>query len=475
MGERAFTVAPEEATDVTRRDGESYAESPAIRLLDALRSGDDLGVLAVCGDTTTVTAENMRWSCQGRDEIHRMLTAARERFPGLAFESRTRHIGFGLVIDEARVQDLPAEEPGAERTEVGTGPEASIGPSGEAAADVGSEGPGKHAGRSLTPAPADAHPMWDEPVTEKRNVMAVWQERYFDELPAARLNMPVRVTVRHDDLQVHDITLSFPAALLKRALGLHVDPLEMSLSEVQSAFIAPVGAGFTTHTLARPELALVPPAPAEPEPDVATPEPPRRRRRGRVLVPVLLALIAVAAGGAWWTVQGESLPGTAAPPVPSGPSAASTPTQAPSASATPSARPSSTKAPTVTHAPPSNAPSRKPNVTLKSDLAFGFNSATLSKAAKTAIDRVARQVRDAGLTGKIYVDGYTDNLGSAAYGLVLSQRRADAVSHYLGSQLIGVPVTIVSIGHGEADPVAPNATRQGRIANRRVTITLPKP
>ena len=45
--------------------------------------------------------------------------------------------------------------------------------------------------------------------------------------------------------------------------------------------------------------------------------------------------------------------------------------------------------------------------------------------------------------------------------------------HYLGSRLVGVPVTILSTGHGEADPVANNSTAQGRQANRRVTITLP--
>ena len=87
---------------------------------------------------------------------------------------------------------------------------------------------------------------------------------------------------------------------------------------------------------------------------------------------------------------------------------------------------------------------------------------------------MARQVRRAGLTGKIYVDGYTDDVGSTAFGLVLSQRRADAVSDYLQSQLLGVPVSIVSVGHGESDPVASNATAGGRQQNRRVTITLPQ-
>jgi outer membrane protein OmpA-like peptidoglycan-associated protein len=40
---------------------------------------------------------------------------------------------------------------------------------------------------------------------------------------------------------------------------------------------------------------------------------------------------------------------------------------------------------------------------------------------------------------------------------------------------VGVPVTIVSIAHGEQDPVADNSTQAGRQANRRVTITLPQP
>ncbi len=101
--------------------------------------------------------------------------------------------------------------------------------------------------------------MWDQPATEKRNVMRLWRERAEEEQRATALNMPVRITVRHDDLQVHEVSLSFPAALFKRALGMRVDPFEISLSEVQSAFIAPVGAGFTTHALDRPELTLVTP------------------------------------------------------------------------------------------------------------------------------------------------------------------------------------------------------------------------
>jgi outer membrane protein OmpA-like peptidoglycan-associated protein len=281
--------------------------------------------------------------------------------------------------------------------------------------------------------------------------------------------------------------MEFPAALLKRALGMYVDPLEMSLSEVQSAVIAPIEAGFTTRTLEGPELSSPSQEPPEDDAETAGEKRPRHRRR-RVLVPALVALVGVAATGGWWVAQGRPALNAGLLPWPSsastGPSSSSTPnTQSNTQPSTPpSTQPSTqvtatqvstSQAPVVTHAKPSETPSGKPNVTLASALAFKFNSATLSPQAKTAIGHLAQEVRSHGLTGKIYVDGYTDDLGSASHGLVLSQQRADAVSHYLGSRLVGVPVTIVSTGHGEAHPVADNKTAAGRRANRRVAITLP--
>ena len=460
MGGRALSASLEETEDVARRDRAQQTrrtqetaqdDSPAIRLLDAMRAGDDSGVLAVCGDTTTVTADNMNWSCRGRDEIHAMLIVVREHFPEITFESRTRHVGFGLVIDEARVQELRADTNEANEEVVDPPVE---------------ETPAKH----LAVPDPDVHPMWDEPVTEERNVMELWRETSYDHLPSIPLNMPVRVTVRHDDLQVHDVTLSFPAALLKRALGMHVDPLEMSLSEVQSAFIAPVGAGFTSYELARPELAVVPP-PAEPEQRTTEDdEPPRRRRR--VLAPVLVALVALIAAGGWWVVQGRDSNVTAGTPTAS---TSAEPTQQPTASTSPTAQATSTTQPKVTQAQPSDAPSRAPDFTLESsDLAFDKNSAVLSSAAKANIADIADQISTAGVRGKIFVNGYTDNLGSAASGIRLSRQRALAVSEYLRTQLAGAPVSIVVVANGEKDPIGSNKTEAGREKNRRVTITLPK-
>jgi outer membrane protein OmpA-like peptidoglycan-associated protein len=427
-------------------------DNPAIPLLEAMRNGDEPALLAAVTQSTTVTAENMPWACRGPDEIQTMLREVRDRFPGLVFESSTRHIGFGLVIEEARVRDTVAEAAAASRS---TGSDAQAAQEDAAAAEVDEQ----------------SHPMWDQPAVRRTSATARLGGAGDADLGPVPLNMPVRVTVKHDDLQVHEVRLSFPAALLKRALGQEVDPLEVSLSEVQSAFIAPVGAGFTTHSLARPDLTAVPPSVADRGSPVerGAAEPPRRRRR--YVVPLLVLVALVASAGWWFTTQSDGGTSTASP------RGSGTPTSPPSASASPRASAGSSasaKVPTVIRSESTSEPTRKPNVVLRSDLAFGFNSSTLSPAAKAAIDKVAREVRSAELSGRIYVDGYTDSIGSAAYGLVLSNRRALVVSDYLKTQLLGAPVSIAAVGHGESNPIASNATAAGRRQNRRVTITLPR-
>jgi len=453
MGGRARSATPKHADTAP---GTEHADNPGLRLLDALRAGDEAGVLAVCGPATTVSAENMAWSCRGREQIRAALDDARALFPGVTFESRTRQVGFGVVIEEARVRDVQPEA---------------------ASVDLESE---FHA--DAEPDERSDHPMYDDPTFDGNPAYVVAPARPLTEWrdageAPAPLDLPVRVIVRHDDLQVHEVAFSFPAALLNRALGLPVDPFELSSSEVQSAFLAPIGAEPVTRDLARPDpvLGAGTPVAAQLEPSVVDDRSPRRRGRW---VMVLVALLALVAAGAWWAVQGrggdrEADPATsnsvASTPPSTSPSLTPSPTPSPSASVPAS------RAPTVTHARPSETPARTPNVTLRSDLAFGFNSARLSAEAKTAIDQVARQVVRAAPHGRIFVDGYTDSTGSAAYGVVLSRQRADAVSTYLQSQLLGAPVSIVSTGHGEAHPVADNATASGRKANRRVTITLPRP
>ena len=71
----------------------------------------------------------------------------------------------------------------------------------------------------------------------------------------------------------------------------------------------------------------------------------------------------------------------------------------------------------------------------------------------------------------IQVFGYTDNTGSQQLNERLSLQRAESVANYLMSD--GVKSNRVSVkGFGWNDPVASNATPEGRAQNRRVEIYI---
>lgn len=69
------------------------------------------------------------------------------------------------------------------------------------------------------------------------------------------------------------------------------------------------------------------------------------------------------------------------------------------------------------------------------------------------------------------VNGHTDSTGSVAHNQQLSQRRAASVANYLGGQGID-PRRFAVIGFGSSQPVATNATPEGRAQNRRVEIQI---
>lgn len=69
------------------------------------------------------------------------------------------------------------------------------------------------------------------------------------------------------------------------------------------------------------------------------------------------------------------------------------------------------------------------------------------------------------------IEGYTDNTGTPAINMKLSQQRADAVRQALITE--GLPAaTISSKGLGQANPIADNSTAAGRQLNRRVDIIV---
>ncbi|MGC6406722.1 porin OmpA [Bisgaard Taxon 45] len=92
--------------------------------------------------------------------------------------------------------------------------------------------------------------------------------------------------------------------------------------------------------------------------------------------------------------------------------------------------------------------------TLNSDVTFGFNKADLKPAAQNVLDGIYGEIAQL-KSASVSVAGYTDRLGSDAYNLKLSQRRADTVANYLVAK--GVAQNAISAtGHGEANPVTGN-------------------
>ena len=109
-------------------------------------------------------------------------------------------------------------------------------------------------------------------------------------------------------------------------------------------------------------------------------------------------------------------------------------------------------------------------VVLNADTFFDFDKATLKPEGREVLDQVAEQSAAMELETLIAVV-YTESTGPSAYNKKLSVLRADSVKVYLVSK--GVPADrIYTEGKGESDPIATNATREGRAQNRRVEIEL---
>jgi outer membrane protein OmpA-like peptidoglycan-associated protein len=102
---------------------------------------------------------------------------------------------------------------------------------------------------------------------------------------------------------------------------------------------------------------------------------------------------------------------------------------------------------------------------------FDFDKANIKPEYRDILNRIAGILMT--LKGySIAVYGYTDDIGTQAYNLQLSQRRAEAVRDFLVQTGIS-PTTITNIkGFGKADPRVPGDSDQARAANRRVEIGI---
>ena len=109
-------------------------------------------------------------------------------------------------------------------------------------------------------------------------------------------------------------------------------------------------------------------------------------------------------------------------------------------------------------------------VNLPGNVTFATDSAQIRPEFYPVLNDVAATLQR---YPQSYIDvvGHTDNTGSAEYNQRLSEQRAQSVANYLVSRGVE-PARIAAYGQGETQPIASNATPEGRQANRRVELRI---
>lgn len=101
---------------------------------------------------------------------------------------------------------------------------------------------------------------------------------------------------------------------------------------------------------------------------------------------------------------------------------------------------------------------------------FDFDKSDIKPEYRDTLNRIAGILMTLkGYTTNVY--GYTDDVGTQAYNLQLSQRRAEAVRDFLLHAGIS-PTILTAKGFGKSDPRVPGESEQARAANRRVEIGI---
>lgn len=109
-------------------------------------------------------------------------------------------------------------------------------------------------------------------------------------------------------------------------------------------------------------------------------------------------------------------------------------------------------------------------VKFNSGLLFNAGSTDLQPAAKTNLQNLASSLQQNPGTNLIII-GHTDDTGTAQQNMDISMQRAEAVKAYLATNGLDSS-RITTIGKGETEPIADNATESGRAQNRRVEVVI---
>ncbi len=106
-----------------------------------------------------------------------------------------------------------------------------------------------------------------------------------------------------------------------------------------------------------------------------------------------------------------------------------------------------------------------------SNVLFDFDKYVVKKEYRKNLDDLGIFLKKNPQTYAV-LSGFTDNIGTEAYNIQLSKKRAESVRSYLQKTNKIDSKRLLPYWYGYANPVATNKTARGRQLNRRVTITL---
>jgi outer membrane protein OmpA-like peptidoglycan-associated protein len=120
------------------------------------------------------------------------------------------------------------------------------------------------------------------------------------------------------------------------------------------------------------------------------------------------------------------------------------------------------------YVPPPPAPRPQQTAARNYLVFFDFNKSDLTPNARSVVDQAANSAKTNAIT-RLNVTGYTDTVGSDAYNMRLSRRRAESVAAELEAQ--GVPSSEIAIfAKGKHDLLVPTGDGVREPQNRRVQI-----
>lgn len=122
-----------------------------------------------------------------------------------------------------------------------------------------------------------------------------------------------------------------------------------------------------------------------------------------------------------------------------------------------------------------DAITRDPDSTVylaQAGILFDVDSSVVRPEAVPALKSVLADLQGSHADGTIWVEGYTDDVGSDAYNLALSGSRAQNVARWLVGEGGIDRSRIRVIAYGESSPAQPNDSEVHRRANRRVVIAV---